>query len=278
MQLTITTIRDFLDKTLSEDTSIGGDITTNATIDPKKLVEFSINVKNPSVISGLPVADYFWQNHSSIKWHNHVADGDEVGGNAVIIEGSGYAYDIMKLERVVLNYLQHLSGVATLTQSYVKAISHTKAKITDTRKTIPGMRLLQKYAVKCGGGNNHRFGLDSSILIKDNHIAICGSITEAITRAKIHAPHWTKIEIECDTVDQVHEAASLGIDVIMLDNMSVSQIKESLAIINGRALVEVSGGVNLSNIRGIAETGVNIISIGRLTHSVEAVDIGLDIF
>ena len=181
------------------------------------------------------------------------------------------------LERVILNYMQHLSGISTYTHSFVQRVNNTNVKIFDTRKTIPLHRQLQKYAVRCGGGHNHRLCLDSSILIKDNHIAICNGVTNAIKKAQKQNPHYSKIEIECDNINQVKEAVLMGVDIIMLDNMSLEQIKEAVHIINNKAITEVSGNVSLDNVDNIAKTGVDMISIGKITHSAPASDIGLDI-
>jgi nicotinate-nucleotide pyrophosphorylase (carboxylating) len=178
---------------------------------------------------------------------------------------------------VVLNYLQHISGISTATYAFVQKVKGTKAKIFDTRKTTPLYRSLQKYAVLCGGGHNHRLCLDSSILIKDNHIAICGSITKALQQAKANNSHYAKIEIECDTLEQVAEVVNIGVDIIMLDNMSIKQIIEAISIIDNRAIIEASGNISLETIADIAKTGVDMISIGKITHSAPSVDIGLDI-
>lgn len=279
MQLQLTPIKNFLDYTLSEDLGIGGDITSKYLIDKNQNIKFLITPREEMIICGYDVAKYFFNNHSNIKYQFLANDGDKVTSGKPIITGSGNATEILMLERTILNYLQHLSGIATLTSQYVQKITNTNTntKICDTRKTIPGLRTLQKYAVICGGGSNHRLALDSSILIKDNHIAICGSIENAIQKAKKFAPHYTKIEIECDNLDQVEKAVNCGVDIIMLDNMTLNQINDAIKIISSRCLIEVSGGVNMENIANIANTGVDFISIGRLTNSARAVDIGLDI-
>ncbi|XVN42127.1 MAG: carboxylating nicotinate-nucleotide diphosphorylase [Candidatus Rickettsia vulgarisii] len=276
MQLQLTPIRNFLDYTLSEDLGIGGDITSKYLIDKNQNIKFSITTREEMIVCGCDVALYFFNNHSNIECQFLVNDGDRLAPGKPIITGSGNAIEILMLERTILNYLQHLSGIATLTSQYVQKIANTKTKICDTRKTIPGLRTLQKYAVTCGGGSNHRLALDSNILIKDNHIAICGSIENAIQKAKKFAPHYTKIEVECDNLDQVKKAVDYGVDIIMLDNMTLNQINDAIKIISSRCLIEVSGGVNLDTIEPIASTGVDFISIGRLTNSARAVDIGLD--
>jgi nicotinate-nucleotide pyrophosphorylase (carboxylating) len=184
---------------------------------------------------------------------------------------------VLTAERVALNFVQRLSGVATLTRQFVDAVAGTTARIADTRKTTPGLRVLEKYAVRCGGGSNHRFALDDMILVKDNHIALCGGITPAVERARANIGHSVKIEVECDTLDQVREAADARADIILLDNMTPEQLREAVAIIDGRALSEASGGVNLQTVAAIAQSGVDIISVGALTHSARALDLGLDI-
>lgn len=277
MQLDVNLIKSFLDMTLLEDHGIGGDISSTMTIDHEAEINFTINSRENIILSGVPIAEYFLQNYSTIKYKLHFQDGDKVTANHNILTGKGKALEVLKLERVILNYLQHLSGIATLTSKYVEQTTGTTAKIYDTRKTIPGLRMLQKYAVRCGGGHNHRLALDSAIMLKDNHIAIVGDITKAIKRAKNNSPHYARVEVECDTLAQVTTAIAAGADIIMLDNMSVPQINEAVSIINKQAIIEASGGVNLDKVKAIAKCGVDIISVGKLTHSAAASDIGLDI-
>lgn len=277
MQLHISSIKQFLANSLAEDLGQGGDITSKFLISANKNIDFSISARQNLVLCGTAIVEYFFNEYSSVKCNFLHKDGDIIDSQSSIIEGKGNALEVLALERTILNYLQHLSAVATLTKSYVDIVKDNKAKICDTRKTIPGLRLLQKYAVTCGGGNNHRFALDSSILIKDNHIAACGGVKQAMELAKARAPHYTKIEIECDNLEQVKEAVAYKADIIMLDNMTIANIKSALNIINNTALIEVSGGINLDNILEIARTGVDLISIGKLTNSAPAVDIGLDI-
>lgn len=277
MQLTISQLAHYFDLTLAEDLGVGGDVTSNAVILEPKMVHFQIASREEIVLCGVEVIEYFLQKYSDISYHKCFKDKDLVHQGGVILEGEGDAHQILKLERVMLNYLQHLSAVATLTHKYIKEVTGYKAKICDTRKTTPGMRMLEKYAVKCGGGSNHRYGLDSGILIKDNHIAICGGVGIAIANARANAPHYSKIEVECDTLEQVQEALSAEADIILLDNMTCEQISKAMNMIQGKAEVDVSGGVRLENVREIAALGVHYISIGRLTHSAPAVDIGLDL-
>ena len=205
-------------------------------------------------------------------------DGDDIKAGDIIAEIEGPARSLLTAERVALNFMSHMSGVATLTAAYVEQIKHTGAEVCDTRKTLPGLRLFQKYAVSMGGGSNHRFGLDDAILIKDNHIAVAGGIDEALTQAHMLAGHTVKIEIEVDTLLQLETVLANGrADIVMLDNFSLEDLKTGVEMCKGQITVEASGGVNLDNIRGIAECGVDYISVGALTNSAKVLDIGLDI-
>ena len=277
MQLQINVLRSFLDAGFKEDYGLKGDITSYSVIDEDTKVEFVISARQEMIVCGMQVAQYYFDEYSSIKYRLHKKDAEQAAAESVLMSGSGTAREVLMLERVILNYLQHLSAISTITNAYVQKVKGTKAKIFDTRKTLPLYRQLQKYAVVCGGGYNHRLCLDSSILIKDNHIAICGNLTRALRRAKVKNPHYAKIEIECDTLEQVREAMTEGVDIIMLDNMSLVQIKEAIKIIDNKAIIEVSGNVSLETVADIAKTGVDMISVGRITHSPIAVDIGLDI-
>ena len=275
-QLHISTIKMFLDQSFKEDFGINGDITSNSVIDPTNEAAFKITSREDLIICGTNIAEYFFCHYSTLQYNIHHNDSETVKQGEVIMSGYGNAREILILERIILNYLQLLSGVSTLTSNYVSKTIGTKAKICDTRKTVPMLRALQKYAVRCGGGYNHRSSLDSSILIKDNHISICGGVAPALKKAKLSNQHYTKIEIECDRIDQVKEAIAEGVDIIMLDNMSIDEVREAVNIINNRAIIEVSGGVTLETAGEFAKTGIDIISVGRLTHSARAVDIGLD--
>jgi nicotinate-nucleotide pyrophosphorylase (carboxylating) len=277
MQLQLNIIKDFLDLSFKEDFGIKGDITSNSVINQTDQVEFTVNCREDAIICGTTIAEYYFRAYSSINFKILVTDGTKVKANTAIITGAGNAGEMLTLERIILNFMQHLSGVATLTGKYVAKIDGTKAQIYDTRKTIPSLRMLQKYAVTCGGGRNHRLSLDSGILIKDNHIAIAGNIGLAIKKAKMNTPHYAKIEVECDTLAEVAEAVAEGVDIIMLDNMTTEEITQAIKIIGGKALIEVSGGVSLDTVADIAKTGVDMISVGKLTHSAPAIDIGLDI-
>lgn len=277
MQLNCNIIKNLLDSSFKEDFGIKGDITSDSVIDKQTEIEFAINSRQDAVLCGIQVAKYYLDNYSSIKYKIHKNDSDIIKNGDTLISGQGNAREILLVERVILNYMQHLTGISTLTNKFVKKTRGTKAKILDTRKTIPMLRPLQKYAVTCGGGFNHRLTLDSSIMIKDNHIAICGGIIKAIQNAKKHNPHYAKIEIECDTINQVKEALKEGVDIILLDNMSIDQINESINIIGQKAKIEASGNVSLETVESIAKTGVDYISVGKITHSAPSADIGLDI-
>ncbi|CAN0582518.1 unnamed protein product, partial [Ectocarpus sp. 12 AP-2014] len=219
MQLKCNIIRNLLDDSFKEDFGIKGDITSDSVIDKQAQIEFSINSRQKAVLCGIQIAKYYLDNYSTSKYTIHKFDSDSIKTGDALVSGQGNAREILLIERIILNYLQHLTGISTLTNEFVQKIKSTKAKILDTRKTTPMLRVLQKYAVACGGGYNHRLALDSSIMIKDNHISICGSVTKAIQSAKKHNPHYAKIEIECDTIDQVKEAIMQGEDIILLDNM-----------------------------------------------------------
>jgi len=277
MQLNCNIIKDLLDNSFKEDYGIKGDVTSDSVIDKHAKIEFSINCRQDATLCGIPIAQYYLDNYSSIDYTIHKNDSDIIKPGDTLISGQGNAREVMLIERIILNYLQQLTGISTLTNQFVQKTNGTKAKILDTRKTTPMLRSLQKYAVTCGGGWNHRLALDSSIMIKDNHIAICGGITRAIQNAKKHNAHYAKIEIECDTIEQVKEAITEGADIILLDNMSIDQIHKSINIIDGKATIEASGNVALETVETIAQTGVDYISVGKITHSAPSTDIGLDI-
>lgn len=266
-----------IEAALTED--IGrGDITSQAVITPGTQARMRMVSREPMVVSGLDVAvQVFLTMTPNISSMPYVNDGDKVEAKTLLLEVDGDAAVILAAERTALNFFSRMSGVATLTRQYVDAISGTKAVILDTRKTLPGWRALDKYAVRCGGGRNHRMRLDDGILIKDNHIAYGGGVISAIREAKSTAPALTKIEVECDTLDQVKDALSEGVDVILLDNMTPDQLRQAVTLVAGKVKLEASGGVTLQNVRSIAETGVDYISVGALTHSARGVDIGLDI-
>ncbi|MBV9467913.1 MAG: carboxylating nicotinate-nucleotide diphosphorylase [Abitibacteriaceae bacterium] len=270
-------VRPLIEAALREDVR-SGDITTTALI-PKHTQAWAHMVfRESGVVSGVIAARLAFQMLSEdIRAEVLFRPGCQVEAGDTVLQVTGDARAILTAERVALNFVQRLSGIATVTRQFVDAVAGTRAQIVDTRKTTPGLRLLEKYAVRCGGGSNHRFALDDLILIKDNHIALCGGIAPAVQRARQHVGHAVKIEVECDTLEQVEEAVQSRADIILLDNMQPEQLRAAVEMIGGRALTEASGGVNLSTVRAIAESGVDLISVGALTHSARSLDIGLDI-
>ncbi|AHX05065.1 carboxylating nicotinate-nucleotide diphosphorylase [Ehrlichia japonica] len=261
---------------LKEDLGEKGDITTNSILMNEK-VNFNINARENLVVCGIPILEeIFNMNEKYIKYETHKKDGDITEKNSILVSGEALAVRLMSIERVILNFIQHASGIASITRQFVDEVSGTKAKIRSTRKTTPGLRILDKYSVHVGGGENYRNSLYDGVLIKDNHIASCGSITLAIQRLRMNLKN-EYIAIECDNISQVKESLYNNVDMILLDNMSVSEIKEAVDIVNGKAVLEVSGCVNIGNVRNIALTGVDYISIGCITNSFKNKDIGLDI-
>jgi nicotinate-nucleotide pyrophosphorylase (carboxylating) len=253
-----------------------GDITTQAVVPGKRFASARLIAKEPLVLAGLFVAErVFLRLDPEVRFTACHGEGTSVGTGDIIATVEGNAADLLMAERVALNLLQRMCGIATLTSLYVGAVSGTKARIVDTRKTTPGLREIEKYSVRVGGGINHRTGLYDGVLIKENHIAAAGGIAEAVRRARAYIPHTLKIEIETETPEQVEEALTAGADIIMLDNMDCATMRDCVGRIAGRAQVEASGGVNLDTVRAIAETGVDIISIGALTHSPRAMDISM---
>ena len=262
---------------LDEDQAFN-DVTTIATVPANRQSRARIVAREHGVIAGIPLAvAAFRALDPTVSVRVEADDGAEVERKTTVLSVSGGARGILAAERVALNFLQRLSGIATYTRRYVDVVRGTPAAILDTRKTTPGWRALEKYAVRCGGGINHRFDLASAVLIKDNHLAaVDGDIGLAVRRARDHAPAGTLIQIECDSPAQVRAAIAAGAESVLLDNMTIAQLRESVAIANGHAVTEASGGVKLSTVRGIAETGVDRISIGALTHSAPAMDLALD--
>ena len=255
-----------------------GDITTDAIFDDQATGLVTFKARQPMIAVGMELvaARVFCLLGNNLSFGQVVVDGGKVESGDVLMTINGPVRTLLRGERVALNLVQRLCGIATLTRKYVDAVIGLDVAITDTRKTTPGLRMLEKYAVRAGGGKNHRYSLSDGVLIKDNHIAACGSITEAVRKTRATVPHTIAIEVETDTLDQVQECLACGVDTIMLDNMDLKTMREAVAMIGGRALVEASGGVNLQTVRAIAETGVNIISVGALTHSAPACDIGMD--
>jgi len=264
---------------LLEDLGHGNDVTSENIISPNAQATAVMHARQRGVIAGTRIAEMvFLMVDPTLVTNRYVTSGESVLKNKEILSIQGSAQSILAAERVALNFITHLSGVASATAAFVEKTKGTKAKICCTRKTLPGLRSLQKYAVLAGGGANHRFGLDDAILIKDNHIAIAGGIQAALDNAQNHSGHMMKIEIEVDTLAQLDEVlAHGGADVVMLDNMDVDTLKKAVAVIDGALTTEASGGITLENVSEVAQTGVDFISIGALTHSVIGLDIGLDI-
>ena len=262
---------------LAEDLGRAGDVTAKACIPEGARMRAVFAARKPGVLAGIDcvrLAVLAMDPKASVDLK--LQDGQAFEAGAVLAEVEADARAFLSAERTALNLLGRLSGIATLTRTYVDAVAGTGARVADTRKTTPGLRALEKHAVLCGGGLNHRFGLDDAILIKDNHVAVCGGVGEAVRRAKAAAGHLMKVEVEVDGLDQLAEALAEGPDVIMVDNFTLTDLREAVARVAGRVTLEASGGVNLETIRAIAETGVDVISVGALTHSAASLDIGLD--
>ncbi len=262
---------------LAEDLGLIGDVTTNATIPADATATALIKTRATGAVSGLALAEAaFRALDPATEFEIAHPDASTVAPGATIAKITGNARAILSAERVALNFMGRMSGIATLTARYVTAVAGTKAAIVDTRKTTPLLRAFEKYAVRCGGGHNHRIGLFDAVLIKDNHIVAAGGIDNAITAARAHAGHMVKIEVEVDTLTQLEAVLAHQVDAVLLDNMAPETLKEAVAMVAGRALTEASGGVNLDTVRAIAETGVDLISVGALTHSAPVLDLGLD--
>ena len=269
-------VAEFVRRVLDEDLGQGGDVTSNATIDADARFTAEMNCRQAIVVAGLDLAAAFFRAlDPQVGIEQLVKDGDRVVHGTVLMRLSGNARAMLAAERPALNTLQHLSGIATLTRSYVDAIAGTGTTLIDTRKTIPGLRLLEKYAARMGGAENHRMRLDDGVLIKDNHVAVCGGVAEAVCRAKA-ANTGLQVQVEVDRIDQIEPALAAGADRLLLDNMDPAKLREAVALVGGRVPLEASGGVTLETIRFLAETGVNYISVGRITQSAPAVDIGMD--
>ncbi|NKB52963.1 MAG: carboxylating nicotinate-nucleotide diphosphorylase [Rhizobiaceae bacterium] len=263
---------------LLEDLGLAGDVTSDATIPASAKAVAHMNSREDGVISGMALAkSAFIQFDRKTKFKSYVKDGERVKPGQKIAKIEGRARSVLGGERVALNYLCHLSGIASYTSIFAQRIAHTKAVVCCTRKTIPGLRAFEKYAVKCGGGSNHRYGLDDAILIKDNHIAVAGGVREAIESARAFAGHLIKIEVEVDTLEQLKEALKAEPDVVMLDNMGPDELKQGVEIVAGLIPIEASGNVNIDTIKDIAECGVDMISTSKITMSAPTLDIGLDI-
>ncbi len=272
-------IQEAVKRALDEDLGRAGDVTSSATLPEGIQAKAKLVARKAGTIAGLPCAARAFRTLApNIRFDATTRDGDSVKANTTLATIEGPAIAILSGERVALNFLGHLSGIATLTAAYAAKIAHTKAKITDTRKTTPGLRALEKYAVRCGGGVNHRFGLDDAVLIKDNHIAVAGGVGKALDTARAAVGHLVKVEIEVDTLDQLKQVLANGkADVVLLDNMKPEILREAVALCEGRIVTEASGGVTLETVAAIAECGVDVISSGALTHSAPSLDVALDI-
>ncbi len=267
-----------VDDALAED--IGSGDITNGCLDPDLTLSWRIEAQGEGYLSGVGIADFLlgpMQGDPEDAWiEAHRVDGDFVKRGDLVIEGKALARRILTCERTALNFLMHMSGVATLTSQFVKRVEGTQARIVDTRKTLPMLRALQKYAVRCGGGHNHRMGLYDGVMIKDNHIAAVGGIRPAVERVRSYASHMIKIEVECESLEQVEEAVKAGADIVLLDNMDPFMMREAASKFHGQCLLEASGGVSLETVRAIAQTGVDLISVGALTHSAVALPFHLE--
>lgn len=280
LSLSADDLRSMVQAALAEDVG-WGDVTSQALLDPSLPAGGVVVAREDGIVAGLPVAAAVYAVlDPAVRWQALVDDGAQVSAGVRLAEISGPAMSLLTGERVALNYLQRLSGIATLTARYVQALTGTGAQLVDTRKTTPGLRSLEKYAVRCGGGSNHRHGLSDGVLIKDNHIAILAqqglSLRNVVARARAGAPHSLRVEVEVDRLDQIEQALAGGADVILLDNMTPDLLRQAVTMIAGRALTEASGGVTLTTIRACADAGVDLISVGALTHSARALDIALD--
>jgi nicotinate-nucleotide pyrophosphorylase (carboxylating) len=277
--LSLLAIDEAVQRALNEDLGRAGDITSIATIPEATQAHAVLIARQAGVIAGLPLAVAVFQKLSpDINIQAHFRDGGTVASGVHVLTISGPARAVLASERTALNFVGRLSGIATLTSDYVRHTAGTKLRICCTRKTTPGLRALEKYAVRCGGGFNHRFGLDDAILIKDNHVAVAGGVRPVLQRARAHVGHLVKIEIEVDTMAQLREVLDSGLaDVVLLDNMDIATLTEAVKLANGRVVLEASGGVTLQSIAKIAKTGVDYVSSGALTHSAPNFDVALDI-
>ena len=280
--LNLVAVKRIVTRALAED--IGSeDMTTALTVPASSTSRAHIVAREAGVIAGMPVAEMVFRQVAKVygvekpEFYIRAFDGCPISSGQVAAEITCSTAVILTAERTALNFLQRMSGIAAKTAKMVDLVKHTSAKIIDTRKTTPGLRVLEKYAVRMGGGQNHRFGLYDAVLIKDNHIKAAGGIREAIEAVKAGAPHAIQIEVEADTIEQVTQALDLGVDMILLDNMPPAMLREAVALCKGRAITEASGGVTEESVREVAETGVDLISIGALTHSVKALDLSLEI-
>ena len=271
-------VEDAVRRALAEDLGLAGDLTSLATIRPGSTATATLSAREPGVIAGLPLAlETFRQLGDAVAFDPQLSDGERVEKGDIVAVVSGDAHQLLAGERTALNYLNHLSGIATLTRRFADAVEGTNARICDTRKTIPGLRALEKYAVRCGGGHNHRYALSDAILIKDNHIAVAGGAGRAYSAARAAAGHLVAIEIEVTTLSELEEVLEAGATIVLLDNMDNELLKAAVRLNDGRARLEASGGVTLEHVRGIAETGVDYISSSQITMGAKPLDLGLDV-
>ena len=272
-----TILTETVRRALSEDID-RGDVTSEACVESTTNGTAKLTAREPIVVCGLPILEEVYaQVDLLVDVERHVEDGDRCGSGTTLATVSGPATSILLGERVALNFMQRLTGVSTMTKRFVDALPQgSSTRITDTRKTTPGLRALERYAVRCGGGHNHREDLGAAVLIKDNHIAAAGGVRPAVQRARAYAPHTCRIECEVDTPGQLQEALAAGADIVMLDNFDDEQVRDALTLVDGRALVEVSGGITLDRVARLGALGVDVISVGALTHSSPACDLGLD--
>jgi len=272
-------IEEAVTRALAEDLGRAGDVTSIATVPENTQARAVMAAREAGTIAGLPLAEAVFRRLSpDIEIVAHAGDGMAVEAKAKLLTVSGNARAVLAAERAALNFVGHLSGIATATAALAAKVAHTRCRVTETRKTVPGLRALQKYAVRCGGGFNHRFGLDDAILIKDNHIAVAGGIRAVLERARAVAGHLVKIEIEVDNLDQLREVLAVGLaDVVLVDNFDIVSMKKAVDMVARRLVLEASGGITLETAAAIAATGVDYISSGALTHSVRNLDVGLDI-
>jgi len=270
---------DVVDDALHEDAGLGD--VTGGCLDPDLLVDWFIEAQDDGVLCGVGIAEYLLApfpvdpERCDVKVERN--DGDRVRRGTIVVSGKLPARRALMAERTTLNFIMHLSGVASLASAFVDKVEGTGAKIVDTRKTIPGLRTLEKYAVRCGGGHNHRMGLYDGAMIKDNHIAALGSITKAVEAVRRYSSHMTKIEVECESMEQVDEAARCGVDIVLLDNMDPFLMREIAKKFKGKVLLEASGGISLETVRGVAQTGVDLISVGQITHSAPAIPFHMEL-
>jgi nicotinate-nucleotide pyrophosphorylase (carboxylating) len=277
MQLNRFMIRPYVEQALRDEIG-SGDTTGGFLVGEDPVQTAQIYVKGSGIVCGLLLADETIRTvDPDARIEHMVKDGEDMGPGKVLLKIEAKASTFFMIERCALDWIQQMSGIATKTRRYVNLVKHTKVRVTDTRKGWPGLRMLQKYAVRCGGAHNHIFSLSNCVLVKDNHIKIAGGIRNAVEILRSRAQHTFKLEVECETLDMVQEALDCGVEVIMFDNMDLDEIKSGLKLVNGRAITEASGGINEKTIAIIAETGVDVISVGDLTHSVTSVDISLDV-